>query len=220
MTYENIEDVTSQEQMDRLFERLSMVKENNNYIFTQRLKKEEFTTIMEEKIFSIPPSWYSFISKMYQDTILVDTVAAIRHLHFLKIPFKKEVKGIPRALVESVHKELAEEAARTASATEQPPEQSIAPAHTGSRKNITRINATRKVCEELVEELFQERRAFENDKNTWVRNLLYDNGKTLTKDFLSAAAARLGAQPHGATAKKIWDKVPGKLKHNGRMREQ
>ena len=220
MAYENIEDVTFQEQMDSLFERLSAVEENNNYIFTQRLQKEEFIAIMEEKIFSIPPSWYFFISKMYQDTILVDTVAAIRHLHFLKIPFKKEVKGITRALVESVHKELEAEAAIATSATTQPPEQSIAPAHIGSKKDIERINATRQVCLEIIEELFQEKQIFESDRNNWKQSLLFDNGKSNWKTFRHAVETRLGQPLHIEAARAEWKKVPDSLIHRGRVREQ
>jgi|GEM_PF-1524415 len=220
MTYENIEDVTFQEQMDSLFERLSMVEENNDYIFTQHLQKEEFIAIMEEKIFSIPPSWYFFISKMYQDTIIVDTVAAIRHLHFLKIPFKKEVKGITRALVESVHKALAEEAARTASVTAQSLEQGMMPAHTGSRKDFSRINATRRICEEVAEELLQEKQSFQTDKDNWRQSLLFDNGKSNWKTFIQAVELRLGQPPHHDTARAEWKKIPESLKHKGRVREQ
>ena len=220
MTYENIEDVTFQDKMDGLFERLSMIEERNNYIFTQRLSKEDFVSIMEEKIFSITPTWYYFISKMYQDTILVDTVAAIRYLHFLKIPFKNEVKGITRALVESVHKSLEEEAAHTAPTAVQSPEQCIAPSSTGSRRDIPRINSTRRICEEIVEELLREKRQFESSRATWEQHLLFDNGKSNWKTFIHAVASRLGQSPHHDTARAEWKKIPESLKHKGRVREQ
>jgi hypothetical protein len=64
---------------------------------------------------------------MYQDTIFVDTVAAIRQLYFLKIPFKTEVKGITFALLNSVHNSLAEEAASAATPTAQPYERTTVP---------------------------------------------------------------------------------------------
>ena len=212
MTYENIEDVRFQDKMDALFEHLSIIEENNDYKFPQHLTKEKFVAFMEEKIFNIPASWYFFISKMYQDTILVDTVAAIRHLHFLKIPFKKEVKGIPRALVESVHKELAEEAAHKVSTT--------APRSTGSRKDIPRINAARQVCEQLLEELLQERQAFESGKNTWKPRLLnHINGKTNWDTFVKVAETRLGDKPHRDAAREVWKKVPAAYIHPGRMPE-
>jgi hypothetical protein len=219
MTYENADEFVFQGQTDSLFERLSMVEENNNYTFTQHLQKEKFIALMEEKIFSIPPSWYFFISKMYQDTILVDTVSAIRKLHFLNIPFKIEVKGIIRALVESVHKELAEESARMASTTK-PKEQDIPPPSTGSRKDTKRINATRQACIEVVKELLIERQAFENDKNTWQPNILGLNGKTNWKIFERMVAKRLGTKPHIETARAEWKHVPGTFKHDGRMPEQ
>ena len=220
MTYENADEFIFQEQADKLFERLSMVEENNNYTFTQHLQKEKFIALMEEKIFSIPPSGYFFVSKMYQDTILVDTVSAIRQLHFLKIPYKTEVKGITRALVESVHKSLAEEAASTTMSTVQPQEQVAAPPSTGSRKDIERIKVTRQVCEELAIELLQERQVFEDNRNTWKPNLLRSNGKTNWNIFTTEAMTRLGDKPHRAAARAIWEKIPGNLKHNGRMPEQ
>lgn len=106
MTYENTDEISFKDKMDLLFEKLSRIEENNEYRFTQRLSNEKFIALMEEKIFSFPPTRYFFVSKMYPDTILVDTVSAIRCLHFLNIPFKKEVKGITRALVKKVLAEL------------------------------------------------------------------------------------------------------------------
>lgn len=220
MTYENPDDVTHQDKMNGLFEKLSMIEENNDYKFTQRLSKEKFIAFMEEKIFSIPPSWYFFISRMYQDTILVDTVSAIRHLHFLNIPFKMEVKGITHALVNSVHNSLAAEIASATIPTAQPQAKTTAPPSTGSRKDIERITATLKTCEGLVKELFQERQAFENNKNTWKQGLLFDNGKTNWITFIQAVERHLGSKPHHDTARAEWKKIPAKLKHMGRMREQ
>ena len=220
MTYENIEDITFQDKMDSLFEKLSTIEKRNNYIFTQRLSKGEFASIMEEKIISVTPTWYYFISRMYQDTILVDTVAAIRHLHFLKIPFKNEVKGTPRALVESVHKELAEEAARKASATAQAPEQSTTPSSTGSRKDIPRINASRQISEEVAEELLRERQQFLSNKAAWKQRLLFDNGTTNWKTFLHIVETRLGCKPHYVATRTVWLTIPDSLKHDGRVREQ
>lgn len=220
MTYENIDDTMFQDKMDGLFEQLSRIEENNDYKFPQRLPKEKFIALMEQKIFSIPPSSYFFIPKMYQDTILVDTVAAIRQLHFLNIPFKTEVKGITLALVNSVHKALAEEAASAAPPTARPYERTTLSPSTGSRKDITRINATRQVCEEIAEELLREKRQFESSKAAWKQSLLFDNGKTNWKTFIHAVKTRLGQPPHHDAARAEWDKIPKSLKHMGRMREQ
>ncbi|MDR3358715.1 MAG: hypothetical protein LBN96_07710 [Desulfovibrio sp.] len=220
MTYENSGDIPFQDKMDCLFEKLSMIEENNDYTFTQRLANEEFTALMEEKIFTIPPSWYFFIPKMYPDTIFVDTVSAIRRLHFLNIPFKTEVKGITRALVDSVHSALAQEAASAAAPAEQPQEKTTAPHSTGSRKDLTRINATRQACEEVAEELLQEKRLFESSKDTWKQRLLFDNGKTNWNTFSSAVESRLGQPPHYEAARAEWKKLPEGIKHKGRVREQ
>lgn len=220
VTYENTDEIVFKDEVGLLFEKLSAIEENNGYKFTQRLSNDKFIALMEEKIFSFPPSRYFFLSKMYPDTILVDTDSAIRRLHFLKIPFKNEVKGITQDLVDSVHKSMMEEAAATAISTLQPQEPPKAPPSTGSRKDIKRINSTRKVCEELVEELLQERHVFEIDRKNWKHSLIYDNGKTLSKTFFDAVETRLGTKPHGETAREVWGKVPGYLKHNGRMRQQ
>jgi hypothetical protein len=220
MTYENIEDIMFQDKMDDLFERLSIIEEKNDYTFPQILPKEKFITLMQEKIFSYPRSKYSFISKIYHDTILVDTVAAIRQLHFLKIPFKTEVKGITHALLNSVRNSLAEEAASAATPTAQPYERTTVPPSTGSRKDTTRVNVTRQICEEIAEELLQEKRQFENSKATWKQSLLFDNGKTNWQTFIHAVKTRLGQPPHHETARAEWDKIPKSIKHMGRVREQ
>ena len=220
MTYEKIDEIVFKDEMSLLFEKLSAIEENNDYKFTQRLTNEKFIALMEEKIFSFPPSRYFFLSKMYPDTILVDTDSAIRRLHFLKIPFKNEVKGITQDLVDDVHKSLKKEAAATVIPTLQPQEPPKAPPSTGSKQDIERIISTRKVCEELVEELLQERQAFESDKNTWKPNLLnHVNGKTNWKTFFKIVATRLGYKPHRDAAREVWNKVPAKYIHPGRMPE-
>lgn len=226
MTYENTDEIDFKDKMDLLFDSLSKIEENYEYKFTQRLSKEKFIALMEEKIFSFPPVRYFFISKMYPDTILVDTVSAIRSLHLLNLPFKKEVKGLTRALVESVISSLKEEEkaaqneAEAITHTPQLQNEPVAPPSTGSRKDIERIKATRQICEVLMEELSQERKAFEENKHTWMPKLLYSNGKTNWDTFFKTAMIRLERQPHRAAAREIWMKIPGNLKHNGRMPDQ
>ena len=51
-------------------------------------------------IFSIPASSYHFIAHIFTDTIMVDRDIAIRYLRYY--PLRQEVKGITRALVESL----------------------------------------------------------------------------------------------------------------------
>ena len=56
--------------------------------------------LFEKPIFSMPASSYHFIAHIFADTIMVDRDAAIRHLRHY--PLRREVKGITRALVESL----------------------------------------------------------------------------------------------------------------------
>ena len=91
---------------------------------------------------------------------------------------------------------------------------------TGSRKDTIRIKATRQACEKVMEELNQEKQAFDNDKDNWTPNLLSDTGKTKKGTFMDAVKARLDAQPHRDTAAEFWKEVSADLKHSGRMPEQ
>ena len=56
--------------------------------------------LFEKPVCSIPVSSYHFIAHIFADTIMVDRDAAIRHLRHY--PLRREVKGITRALVESL----------------------------------------------------------------------------------------------------------------------
>ena len=56
--------------------------------------------LFEKPVCSIPVSSYHFIAHIFADTIMVDRDAAIRHLRYY--PLRREVKGITRALVESL----------------------------------------------------------------------------------------------------------------------
>lgn len=93
-------------------------------------------------------------------------------------------------------------------------------ASTGSRKDIARITATRKACEEVTEELHQEKSAFESNKNNWKPGLLDDTGRTTKKIFMETAQNRLSEKLHRDTAVEAWRNVPTELKHRGRVREQ
>lgn len=152
---------------------------------------------------------YGFISNLLFDSVAVDKRLSIKF--FSDYTLKQEVKGITFALVESIIK---------SSKHETPQKQTTASPSTGSRKNIERIKATHQVCEELAIELLQERQLFENDRNTWKPNLLRSNGKTNWDIFTTEAMTRLGDKPHRVAAREVWEKIPGDLKHNGRMPEQ
>ena len=158
--------------------------------------------------------------ELFPDTIVVDKIAAVHYLSVVqKFPFDHEVKGITRALVDSVINAHREKEAATVISTLLP-EQPQTPPSTGSRKDITRINATRQICEEIAEELLREKQQFENSKTVWKQSLLFDNGKSNWKTFIHAVETRLGQPPHHDTARAEWNKVSDRLKHNGRVREQ
>ena len=72
--------------------------------------------LFEESIFTIPASSYHFISHIFVDTILVNRDDTIRFLR--NYPLHKEVKGITRALVESILKAMPPESPKVQ--TEQP----------------------------------------------------------------------------------------------------
>nr|WP_294509290.1 hypothetical protein [uncultured Bilophila sp.] len=87
--------------------------EESEFLFhaLKRLETEDFSDqyspespLFEEPILTIPASSYHFISHIFVDTILVNRDDTIRFLR--NYPLHKEVKGITRALVESILKAM------------------------------------------------------------------------------------------------------------------
>ena len=87
----------------------SVFPEERVFLFNSlhRLETEDFfdqyspdSALFEKPVCSIPVSSYHFIAHIFVDTIMVDRDSAIRHLRHY--PLRREVKGITRALVESV----------------------------------------------------------------------------------------------------------------------
>ena len=87
----------------------SVFPKEREFLFSglERLKTEDIfeqyspdSPLFEKPIFSMPASSYHFIAHIFADTIMVDRDAAIRHLRHY--PLRREVKGITRALVESL----------------------------------------------------------------------------------------------------------------------
>lgn len=172
---------------------------------------------IDEEVLCLPAASYHFISRIFFDTILVDRTAVVLHLR--DFPLLHEVKGLTHAFVKSVLNPPKEKAPDATTST-QPQEQATTPRSTGSKKDYERINATRQACGEIIKELLAERQLFETDRKNWTHTLIFDNGKTLWETFIQAVETQLGSKPHGVTAREEWKKVPGSLKHNGRMREQ
>lgn len=109
-TYDEIENIFPEER-EFLFHSL------------KRLETEDFldqyspdSPLLEESIFTIPASSYHFISHIFVDTILVNRDDTIRFLR--NHPLHKEVKGITRALVDSILNAMPPESPKVQ--TEQP----------------------------------------------------------------------------------------------------
>ena len=205
----------------------TLFQEEREFLFKTLLRLETVDPIeqyspsselFEEKILSLPPSSYHFISHIFADTVLVDTVAVIRLLRNYSL--RQEVKGITHAFVAFVLKTFPEELPGAPFSVDQAYVQVPASLSTGSRKDHERIQATRQACEEVVKELYREKQVLENNRVKWEQCLLFDNGKTNWKTFIGAVGKRLDLKPHHDTAREAWKMVPESLKHNGRMREQ
>lgn len=94
---ESCEDTASVFPKEREFLFNSLDRLNTENIFEQYSPDSE---LFEKPVCSIPVSSYHFIAHIFVNTIMVDRDAAIRHLRHY--PQHREVKGITRALVESV----------------------------------------------------------------------------------------------------------------------
>jgi hypothetical protein len=99
---------SSYEEIDAVF------PEEREFLFNMLLKMEtiypsyqyywdsedDFNLTYEDKILCIPHSSYHFIANIFPNTMLVDTVAVIRH--FRNYPLRQEVKGLTQRLVNLV----------------------------------------------------------------------------------------------------------------------
>ena len=94
---ESCEDTASVFPKEREFLFNSLDRLNTENIFEQYSPD---SPLFEKPIFSITASRYHFIAHIFADTIMVNRDAAIRQLRHY--PLRREVKGITRALVESL----------------------------------------------------------------------------------------------------------------------
>lgn len=108
----------------------------------------------------------------------------------------------------------------TDSGPDQPVEYQTSPKSTGSRKDIIRIKETRQACEDVREELYQEKQVFDTDRDNWNPKLLFSTSKTTKEAFMTAVQKRLGGKPHRDVADEEWKTVSTDLKHRGRLPEQ
>ncbi len=102
VVYEDSQDILVHNEIDFLLNKINKIEKSSQYQFPA-INNTGFTSLMEEKVLSIPPNSYNFISQIFIDTIVVDKISAIHYLSIIKnYPLKQEVKGITHALVRSV----------------------------------------------------------------------------------------------------------------------
>lgn len=92
-----------------LFTRLAEAEKDFDWNQFYPIDAEKLDAMLNEKAFRIPSNSYSFISQIFPDTMVVDKLAAVRHLLICECPFDHEVKGLTRHFVERVKAALAME---------------------------------------------------------------------------------------------------------------
>jgi len=97
-----ISNIVCEQERKKLFEKLAI--EDNNFAvrFRSCINAEQFIETIDDKIRSVPYEYFSFLSKIFPDTIVVDKVTAILHLFKCGYPLLQEVKGISKAYVERI----------------------------------------------------------------------------------------------------------------------
>jgi hypothetical protein len=140
ITYEDSVEGALAEETDFLFNSLAAVEKNSHFQHYMVVNTDEFIGIMEEKILAVPPASYDFIARIFPNTILVDTVAAIRQLHAFHYPLRREVKGITRNLVDAVTNSSASETLPTPE-TATPPAEPAAAEQPQDQKPVFRVPA-------------------------------------------------------------------------------
>lgn len=98
------------ESVEYIADRLAEAEDDFNlkiyppHLWATNLSSERFKQMVEAKILSVPLPFCLFLSKMFTDTIVVDKSAAISFLSSYGYPFRQEVKGITRNIVDSIIK--------------------------------------------------------------------------------------------------------------------
>jgi hypothetical protein len=100
-TYDTDNNIFVQER-DSLFEKLAMEDKNFATRFASCANAKDFVITFDDKRRAVPLRYFSFLSKMFYDTIVVDKNAAICYLLVYGCSLKREVKGISRALVDRI----------------------------------------------------------------------------------------------------------------------
>jgi hypothetical protein len=99
--YDDSGDIFKKERED-LFSKIA--EEDKNYAVQFRTCEsvDKLLEIMDWKRHHIPHECFTFLSIVFMDSIIVNKLAAVRHLFACGYPLRREVKGISHAIVERI----------------------------------------------------------------------------------------------------------------------
>ena len=95
-------DFIYEQEIKNLFDNLAI--EDNNFAvrFGSCINAKQFIETADDKRCAVSHNYFSCISKIFPDTIVVDKAAAILHFEKCGYPLRQEVKGISKAFVERI----------------------------------------------------------------------------------------------------------------------
>ncbi|MBD5539575.1 MAG: hypothetical protein HDQ94_06230 [Desulfovibrio sp.] len=142
------------------------------------------------------------------------SVSKAKAIHFLYnngYPLQREVKGLTQTFVEDMISKFPSRNHGIQPLTGKPAHELQNVASTGSNKDTKRIQATRRACETIREEIERGEHGFQ----------VKDVYKTNSQYFKKAVEALLdGTKAHRDTLRGEWAKVPKNIKHSGRVPDQ
>ncbi|WP_417292605.1 hypothetical protein [Desulfovibrio porci] len=107
-TYEDSSRIFSAER-EALFTNLLEAERGFDWSGFHHIDTEKLDEMLNDKAFRIPKNSYHFISRLLRESLVVDKLAAVRHLLLCEYPFDHEVKGLTRHFVERIKTALAAE---------------------------------------------------------------------------------------------------------------
>ena len=94
---------------ESLYAKLAEAENGFNWNQFHPIDREKLDAMLNDKAFSLPHNSYSFISQVFNDSMAVDKLAAVRYLLLCEYPFDHEVKGLTWSYIERVKAALAAE---------------------------------------------------------------------------------------------------------------
>ena len=179
-TYEEYDDIFVQERK-ALFEKLTMEDKEFAIRFATCANAKDFIITIDDKRHAVSLSYFSFLSQIFYDTIVVDKIASIRYLLKCGYYLQREVKGISRALVERI----------AATLDDHPQKNSPAPPSTSS------IVVPRALWNGKTPQAARDAMAAEDIPQNIIAHILYTRCKITNKSYI---ASLLDTYPKKVTA--------------------